>query len=55
MDWKQQLKEIKIEEPTNNLKWIDSHAHYYVRQFNEDRNDLLETLRNKLEIIIFYL
>lgn len=52
MDLKQQLKEIKIEDSLEKLKWIDTHAHYYVKQFNKDRNELLETLKNKLEIII---
>lgn len=51
-DWKEQLKEIKILESTQNLKWIDSHAHYNVRQYNDDRSDLIKNLENELELII---
>lgn len=33
-------------------KYIDTHAHYNLRQFNKDRKELLENLQEKVELII---
>lgn len=53
MDWKKQLEQIKTNLPHEKIKWIDSHAHYYVRQFNKDRDKLLKKLNDtELELII---
>lgn len=55
MDWKDQLLQIRntFPEKSDKLKWIDSHAHYNVRQFNKDKDDLLKKLHETdIELII---
>ena len=41
-DWKEQLKNIKIEnnEKSEDLRYIDTHAHYNANQFENIKNDL---------------
>lgn len=54
-DWKDVLNELKIESTSSlssDTKWIDSHAHYNVRQYNEDRNKLIKNLETQLDAII---
>lgn len=53
-DWKEQLKNIKIEknEKKEDLRYIDTHAHYNANQFKNIRNNLMKELREDLKYII---
>lgn len=51
-DWKEVLSDLKLNTEEIKEKFIDTHAHYNVRQYNEDRDKLLEKLQQNLKIII---
>lgn len=53
MDWKDTLGKIKETlPPEETLKWIDSHAHYYARQYSRDRDKLMKSMKKEVELIV---
>lgn len=53
MNWKDELNKIKNELPKeNDLRFIDTHAHYNSPQFKKNQKEVLENLRDELQYII---